>query len=1225
MNSRLPLAVFLTLLLLPGPGSSAGSTPSAGPTRSAGSAPDAAAHAKPNTAHVPAGEISFGLGAPAFIENLGQWPAAARFIWRGPGMTARLETDGFSLLLRADAPRGGQQALRPADSTVVALVFEGASPEAAIEGWEPRAARYGFFSGGDPSRWRSRVPGYGRVAYRGLYECIDLVFRPSDGDHGILEYDLILAPGADLSRVVARCEGALGLALEPDGALVIATPLGELRQPPPETWQEDAAGKRRPVACRYRLIDQARFGFDVEPGDLDPGLALVIDPLIVWASFLGGSADDSAWSIAVAADGSVIVAGTTSSPDFPIRGGACPPHDGGQSGGQDAFVARLDPFNGELLGATFLGGAENEEALAVAIASTPAQGKAPGETPAGELIYLAGYTASSDFPVTNGTAYQGGLDGFAAVLDLGLCELHFATYLGGVQEDIANSVAASPESGELVVAGFTGSFDFPTTPGAFQEDYQGGAYDAFVCRIEPFAGSELEEQLAYSSFLGGSADDALCCGDRVFLDHLYTGGLAVEEDGTVVLAGRTNSWDFPTTDGAYRRQLAGFDDVYVTRLRLDPGLDPEEQLLYSTLYGGDRNDSADAVAVAPGGRIWITGFTFSTNLPTTPSAHQRALAGSADVFLACLDPSLEGDAQLAYATYHGGSSFEAPGGGIAVGPSGQVIVGGETQSADFPVTPGALDETYNGDVADGFIIMIDGERGALVHATFLGGSLADATNAVALGAGGELFAAGFTYSAALEGAPPGQPRGRKEALVLHIADSRPGCPAPPVTAARALWEPRILAEGSEAALFEPAGEYTVAITLSDLRAAGECAAAGAVRLVETLPRGWTAEAVSHGGLWDAAAGAITWELDLAGASGAPDSLSYTAIAGPAGAARFSGSLREPASVFTFAVEGESTAASREALAPVSDFGSIQHWLILGPFTREVPGPAPGEDEIRRDYLSDCSLTETSIRPRAGDTIEPRYGDCAASTGLAPNSRGRNPGGVPAWVEWRDFDDALDLIDLAHQVYGPAEDVMCYALCYLRVESDITVHFGVGSDDSVQVLLDGIEIHNHSVARPNVFRLYQDLVSDVELEAGEHVLLVKVFQGRGGYNFRLGFLDAGGVPIPGGPEGIVVSLEPEESPAPAAHFRRGDAGSDGTLAISDAILVLSYLFLGGPAPGCLDAADVDDSGDLTITDPVYLLSFLFLGGSAPPAPYPACGPDPTPDLLDCAQSHPCGGP
>ena len=337
-------------------------------------------------------------------------------------------------------------------------------------------------------------------------------------------------------------------------------------------------------------------------------------------------------------------------------------------------------------------------------------------------------------------------------------------------------------------------------------------------------------------------------------------------------------------------------------------------------------------------------------------------------------------------------------------------------------------------------------------------------------------------------------------------------------------------------------------------------------------------------------------------------------------------MTEPENDFVFVVSGESSASASASLASVSDFGSIQSWLILGPFTRDG-GAAPGEEEIARDYLTDGETSETEIVPVGAMATEPDYNGSSASTGLAPNETGRNPDDVPTWVEWHDRDDDDDRIDF-DSIYGSNDNVMCYAVTYLDVKDEVEIHLGVSSDDSVQLFIDGQSLHANSASRGALDRMYQDLPFDypnlgnIVLEPGRHTLMVKIFDGGGEHNFRVGFLDEFGIEIPGGPEDLSISVRPAEV-EPEERFKRGDTDGNGALQLTDGIRILNTLFMGAAMPACLDAADTDDNGVVQLTDGIVIFQFLFVGGTVPADPGPfACGGDPTDDGIDCETYDGC---
>jgi hypothetical protein len=310
-------------------------------------------------------------------------------------------------------------------------------------------------------------------------------------------------------------------------------------------------------------------------------------------------------------------------------------------------------------------------------------------------------------------------------------------------------------------------------------------------------------------------------------------------------------------------------------------------------------------------------------------------------------------------------------------------------------------------------------------------------------------------------------------------------------------------------------------------------------------------------------------------------------------------------------------------------GGIRRWNILGGY-RNAGQPIaanPGEAVIRLDYLTDGTATETDFAFAPGATIATAFGTVdTPSTGIDGGPAGRNPGGVPTVFAWEEADARIDL----GQVFGgDLDNLMAYAQTYVinKTGGDLDeVHLGVSSDDSIQVLLNGQEVWINNVARggSGPCAPLDSVPAPVTLHAGVNSLVLKVFEGSGGWEYSCRFQDALGAPIT---EGLEVAL----APTPATPiFVRGDADANGQLNITDAIFLLNALFAGGTAPTCRDAADADDSGGLNITDGIFLLNWLFSGGTRPPVPAPPggtyargdCGPDPTPDETECTAFAPC---
>ncbi|MCI0585842.1 MAG: hypothetical protein L0323_03260 [Planctomycetes bacterium] len=617
-------------------------------------------------------------------------------------MTARIERDALTLQL---ARPSGEDRI---EGVVVRLDFEGALETVSLEGEGEQPGIYSFFLGKDPSKWRTDVPAYTSVLYRGLQEGVDLRVREQEGR---LEYDLILAPGADLGRIVVRCDGTEGIEIEPDGSLAMKTALGPIRHSPPVTWQVLAGGERMPIEARFRQLGSDRFGFEV-PGR-DPSLALVIDPGLLYSTFLGGTFGgyDYPYALALDASGAATVAGLTYSGDFPATPGAY------DTSFNDAFVTRLSPSGGSLLFSTFLGGAGQDYPNALAV-------DASGATT------LAGSTASANFPTTAGaydTTFAGPRDAFVARLSPSGGSLLYSTFLGGTGETDAYALALD-SSGSASVAGTTFSIGFPTAAGAYDTSAN-GYYDAFVSRLSPSGGS-----LLYSTFLGGAN-----------LDTPYA--LALDASGAVTVAGRSFSSNFPTTAGAYDTSYNGGpilrSDPFVSRLSPSGG-----SLLYSTLLGGTENDAALALALDGSGAATLTGVTESSDYPTTVGAFDTSFGGLGDSFVTRLSPS---GGSLLFSTFLGGTAEDDYARALALDGSGSATVVGSTDSPDFPTTAGAYDTSYDGGgslyPSDAFVTRLSPSGGSLRYSTFLGGtSDSDYASALALDASGAATVAGYTAS-----------------------------------------------------------------------------------------------------------------------------------------------------------------------------------------------------------------------------------------------------------------------------------------------------------------------------------------------------------------------------------------------------------------------------------------------------------------------------------------------
>ncbi len=383
---------------------------------------------------------------------------------------------------------------------------------------------------------------------------------------------------------------------------------------------------------------------------------------LLYSTYLGGSGSDRGFGIAVGASGDAYVTGDTDSSDFPATPGAFQTALGPYG---YAFVSRLNAAGSALLYSTYLGGGE-ESSRGIAVDSS---GNA----------YVTGWTLSSNFPTTLG-AFQTtrGPDyaAFISKLNAAGSTLVYSSYLHGSGEDRGSGIAVD-SSGNAYVTGYTFSFDFPTTPGAFQTA-QSGFTDAFVSKLNAVGSA-----LLYSTYLGGSNGRAGDSGS----------GIAVDASGNAYITGDTFSSDFPTTSGAFQTTFGGSncsyspcrDQAFVSKLNA-----VGSALVYSTYLGGSGGDGGSGIAVDASGNTYVTGGTGSSDFPTTAGALQTTFGGGQpDAFVSKLSAS---GSALVYSTYLGGSNLDV-GSAIAVDASGNAYVTGETGSTNFPTTAGAYQTT----------------------------------------------------------------------------------------------------------------------------------------------------------------------------------------------------------------------------------------------------------------------------------------------------------------------------------------------------------------------------------------------------------------------------------------------------------------------------------------------------------------------------------------------------
>ncbi|HWQ32051.1 MAG TPA: SBBP repeat-containing protein [Blastocatellia bacterium] len=712
----------------------------------------------------------------SFEVNNGQTDARAKFISRGQGYTMFLTSNEAVLSLKSAKDK---------DTTaVLKMKMKGASADPKVTGLEEQAGKSSYFLGNDPKKWHTNIAQYAKVKYQGVYPGIDAVYY---GNQSQLEYDFVVAAGADPKQIQLAFDGAESLRIDENGDLVLSVAGSEVRQHKPVVYQE-ANGSRQIIEGRYVVKSENEVGFEL--GAYDATRTLVIDPVLSYATVLGGSEADYGWDIAVDNDGFAYVTGMTNSPDFPFTAGAVKRPSTFPGGGSIVliYVAKLNQAGNGLVYAAYLGGVTPGAVnLPPNVPHTifPVQNEATGiAIDALGNAYVVGTTATVDFPTTaNGLIPAiSGTDPCVVVFRLNPTgsTLVYSSYLGGGRcPEIAPGVGsdilergldiAVCEPGVMVVTGYTNSLCFPTTPGAFQRtkpDLADGlqfpndvlAKDGFLSKIDTNRSGPAS--LVYSTYIGGFAPDPNPgLGD----DGAY--GVAVDFSNNIYVVGYTASANFPTTADAYDRTFNGgiFDGVPgrdAFLVKLCPQGRGAADLVYSTYLGGSGNELATSVAVDFDGAAYLTGSTTSLDLPVTANAFQKTNQSQFplhDAFIAKIGTATPGAAGLKYLSYLGGTTIGDTGTGITVDCAGRAYLSGYSTltgfdpnnpgSLGFPLTADAFDKTFSG-LADGWVAIVDPASatagGSLVYSSFVGDQGLDLMLGIALDVNGNFYLAGFT-------------------------------------------------------------------------------------------------------------------------------------------------------------------------------------------------------------------------------------------------------------------------------------------------------------------------------------------------------------------------------------------------------------------------------------------------------------------------------------------------
>ena len=646
---------------------------------------------------VPEGVVqSFARLPLSFEGNLGQAAEGVDFLARGADFTVLIE------------PRAATLSRGSAHSTTLELVGANKQARPFSAGEQPGIVNY--FFGDNSSEWITNVPTHSAVGYEGVYPGIDVVYH---GNRQELEYDFVVAPGADPDSIAVRFSGAENLHIE-GGRLVLTWSGGELRWDKPVAYQE-IDGTRRAVEAEYGLLNEKTVAFLL--GDYDRSHDLVIDPVLGYSTFLGGTDHDAGRAIGHDDEGNIYIHGETWSPNYPTLNPAQPTY----GGAVDGFVAKFNPAGDTLLYSTYLGGSDEEIARSLAVDPSGAvyvagatystdfpttpnafEPTAPGAQnayvtkldPSGAItsstyfgtgandgrtnvalgpdgaVHVAGYTFGSGLPVTPDALIPNKIqraDAYYVKLSGDLSSLLYGTYLGGTHNDTARAITVD-SAGNAIVQGWTMSTNFPSV-NALQPAHGGGVADIFVTKIAA-DGSEF----LFSTYLGGSDTDFTYLGDT----------LDTDAQGNIYIGGYTSSTDFPTLNAVQPSYAGGTQDAFVAKLAANGS-----SILFSTYLGGSEKDEGISLDVDSTGAVWVTGLTHSKNF-ITMSPFQAQSAGSQDVFIT----KLSSTGALEFSTYLGGKKNDS-GWGVAVDSADVPYLTGSAASTDFP-TVNPLQATHGG-------------------------------------------------------------------------------------------------------------------------------------------------------------------------------------------------------------------------------------------------------------------------------------------------------------------------------------------------------------------------------------------------------------------------------------------------------------------------------------------------------------------------------------------------
>ena len=691
---------------------------------------------------------AFGKLPFSFEVNRGQTDPQVRFLSRGLGYNLFLTSTETVLSLSAPSSGGKGSPGREMDQVLrsrpretsskvkqnssprdlVRMRLIGADPAAQTSGLNELPGKSNYFIGNDPKKWLTDVAHYAGVQYKDVYDGVDLIYYANQRQ---LEYDFVVAPGADPGIIRMAYKGVRHMDIDKEGSLALDLSNGQLKQDRPLVYQV-VNQTRKEVSGRFIISGKAEVSFEI--GEYDSSKPLIIDPAFVFSTYLGGGRDDVGFAIAPDSAGNSYVAGRTLSTNFPTVN----PYRSFNSGLNDIFVTKLNSAGSAVLYSTYIGGLGDDQAFSIAVNS------------AGEA-YLTGFTTSTNFPLLDALQpfYGGGFsDGFLVRLNSSGNGLITSTYAGGSGEDGGSGIALD-NAGNIYGIGYTNSTDLVTINSI--QPFNAGGFDGFLLKLPPSGNSIL-----FSTYAGGSGDD-------------FGNAIAVDSQGFVYAIGDTFSTNLATVN-ALQPANAGGVDAFIAKLT-----PAGTSIVFATYCGGSGTDSGTSISLDGSGNIYALGYTNSPNFPPSISAAQPTKALGFDAYIRKL--STNGTTVL-YSTFLGGNSNDAAY-DIATDSAGNAYIIGETFSTNFPLM-NPLKSAYEG-ARDVFVTKLSPAGNTILFSTYLGGGGDDNGFGIAADENGNAYLTGRTASSNFLTANAFQPsrQGGYDLFVAKLITT--GAPTPPST------------------------------------------------------------------------------------------------------------------------------------------------------------------------------------------------------------------------------------------------------------------------------------------------------------------------------------------------------------------------------------------------------------------------------------------------------------